>query len=180
MVSFPALESLTISFTSSFQHASSNWSRCLISIVERALGWELIPRGPVCATDSFWHKTNHDPFMNLSFLICYTRHLRWGDLKVQAMVLLILLHLSDQSHSHSIFLHGAHPFSLIAGCWIAVQEHLKHWNIRLKLIRHNRTCRWLLFLQLLAPGILHTGRCSQATAAEYSLWTVAQKSNFCK
>lgn len=112
---------------------------------ERAVGWELRPRGPACATDSVWPKANHDPFLNLSFLIRYTRHWNWGDLRVQVMVLLILLHLSHQSHPHSLFLHGAHPFRLIAGCWRAVQEHLKRWKIHLKLIRHNRTCRWLLF-----------------------------------
>lgn len=36
-----------------------------------------------------------------------------------------------------------------------------------------------LSFQLLAPGILHSGRCSQAAAAENSLWIIAQKSNFC-
>lgn len=37
-----------------------------------------------------------------------------------------------------------------------------------------------LSLGLLAPGILPPGRCSQAPAAEHSLWIIAQKSNFCE
>lgn len=147
MVSFPALEPPTISFSllaCFFQPISM-----LDEYSGKSAGFGVETwRSRLCYWLTLWRKASHDPSLNLfSHLLHKALQLGWSQrsLPVQSIVLLARLHpqisviLIPSPYVEHIHLR------LIAGCWRAIQEHMKHCNICLKLIRQDKICRWLLF-----------------------------------